>query len=130
MKKILLIISLLFLTSCSYFRENYRESNFKMENGTVLHLIMFESTVPLSERSLVVYGNGHPMYGKECEDPEFKNFSNQLWSEIVKQNDLSHLNAGMLTFVQGQNGVTPIFCNFRYSKNKNGEWIMDSITKG
>ncbi len=130
MKKILLIISLLFLTSCSYFRENYRETNFKMENGTVLHLVMFESTVPLTERSLVVYGNGHPMFGKECEEPEFKSFSNQLWSEIVKQNDLSQLKSGQLRFLQSQTQATPTFCNYYYSKNKNGEWTLESFTKG
>lgn len=130
MKKILLIISLLFLTSCSYFRENYRETNFKMENGTVLHLIMFESTVPLTERSLVVYANGHPMFGKECEEPEFKSFSNQLWSEIVKQNNLSQLKSGQLRFLQNQTQAKPTFCNYYYSKNQNGEWTLESFTKG
>lgn len=124
MKKILLILSLMFLTSCSYFRENYREVNFKMENETVIHLIIFESTVPLSERSLVVYGNEYPLKGRDCEDSELKAFSNKLWSEIAEQNDLSKLNSGTMHLLQKQTESMPTYCSYNYSKGNNGEWTM------
>lgn len=127
MKKTLLVISLLsltFINSCSYFRENYREVNFKMVDGTALPLIIFESTIPLTVRSLVVYVNDYPAKGAECQSLELKEFSGKLWADIVKQNDVSKLDFAQMRLLQKQTESTPTFCIQDFSKDSSGHWAM------
>lgn len=124
MKNSLFIISLLFLTSCSYFRENYRETNFKMKSGTAIRLIIFESTSPFRENYLVVYANDYPLKGRDCEDIELKNFSRELWAELAGREDLSKLKSGSLTLLKRQLETKPENCRFTYSK-RGDEWIQD-----
>lgn len=121
------LISLFLISGCSYFRENYRHTNFKMSNGTeIKNMVFFESTFPLSARTLMAYANDYPGKGKECDDPEFLVFSKQLWTDIVMQHDVSNLSYGQLRLLKSQTASTPTYCAHNYTKGTDGIWTLTS----
>lgn len=124
MRKILFILSLLiFINSCSYFRENYRETSYTVESGERISLIMYEMKEFFGEkRTLYAYGNDYNLKGRKCDDAELKKFSKELWAEIARQNNLAEIKSGIINLLRRQSESTPEYCNFIYSKNENGEW--------
>ena len=125
MKKNLLILGLLLITSCGYFDENIRYPTYKLESGEKVKLVIFERKEFFSEkRNLYLNGRDYNLKGRECEDAELKNFSNELWSETAAQNDLSKIESGTISlFKRQKNESTPEFCKYIYTRKENGEWI-------
>jgi hypothetical protein len=122
MKKLFVLI-LFFFTSCGLYEENHRNVKYNLADGTEVGLRMYERQYPLTQRRLTVYGRKASLEGRDCEDAELNNFSDKVWSEIVKQNDLSNINAGTIFWSQGMlNPATPKYCTFTYEKKDNGEW--------
>lgn len=125
MNKKLFILSLLLLTSCSYFNENFKYPNYTLESGEKVHLIMFERKEFFGEkRYLYVSGNDYNLKGRECVDEELKNFSNELWAKIADQNDLSEIKLGTISLIRRMKSeAMPEFCRYVYTRKENGEWI-------
>jgi len=122
MKKGLFILSLLFLTSCGLFEENRRGEKYTLRNGRQVSVEMSEIKYPLLSRNLKVYVTEDFLKGKYCEDEGLRNLGNEIWAEVVRQNDLSEINSGMLQFMSNQGQATPYICIYTYSKKRNGEW--------
>ncbi len=128
MRKKLFILSLLvFINSCSYFRENYRETSYTVESGERIRLIMYEMNEFFgAERNLYIHTGNQSLTGKDCEDAEFKTFSNEVWAVVAKENDLSKIKTGTIRLFKqykNDNQTIPEFCDFIYSRRENGEWI-------
>jgi len=122
MKKNFFILSLLFLGACGLYEENHRTVKYDLENGSQVELRLYELEYPLMAKTLQVFVNGGYLNGKYCEDANLRIFGNEIWSETVKQNDLSAITSGVVTFSGSQGQPTPYLCKYYYSKKKNGEW--------
>lgn len=113
------------MTSCGLFLgENQRQVVYKSESGTAIQLIISENRLPFSEkRSLVVRSvSDYPLKGRDCEDFELKNFSNEVWSEVVRNNDLSRIASATIVLEKGSVQSRPEYCDFAYSREDGGEW--------
>lgn len=125
MKKLFVFI-LFFFTSCGLYEENHRNVKYNLADGTEIGLRMYERQYPLTQRELIAYAGEYSLKGRDCEDAELKNFSDKVWSEIVKQNDLSIVKAGTIFWFQEMlNNATPKYCTFTYTKKDNGEWTKN-----
>ena len=77
------------------------------------------------ERNLYIHTNNKLLTGKDCEDAEFKKFSNEVWTVVVKESDLSNIKTGTIRLFKQykeDNQAIPEFCDFIYSRRENGEW--------
>lgn len=122
MMKKLFILSLLFLSACGLYEENHRTVKYDLENGSQINLRVYELEYPLMARTLQVFVSGGYLNGKYCEDEGLRKFGNEIWAEVVEQNDLSKISSGVVTFSGSQGQPTPYLCKYYYSKKKNGEW--------
>lgn len=122
MKKRFFILSFLFLSSCGLYEENHRQVKYNLESGKEIKLGIHELEYPLSARTLQVFVSGGYLNGKYCEDGGLRSLGNEIWSEVVKQNNLSEIKSGVLTFSGSQGQVTPYLCKYYFSKKKTGEW--------
>ena len=123
MKKNLLILSLGFFGACGLFTENHRDFKYKTVDGKEIKLNIHEEKHPLSEKILVVYGNDYPLKGMDCEDAALKNFTDEMWGKIAKQNDLAEIKSGTIHLLKRQKEAMPENCNYVYKRQENGEWI-------
>lgn len=123
MKRILLVLSLLFLPCCGLFTENHRELVYRLENGKEVKLTMYEENYPLAKGKILrVYLNGYTLEGKSCEDPEAKKIADEIWTEVAKKDNLSAVYSGGIRILRRQTEAIPEFCDYPYSRKGNGEW--------
>lgn len=122
-RKFFFAASLLLMVSCSFFRENYRTVKYNVESGSQINLIMYEEKELFGEkRSLRTYINDYYLKGSECKAGELQKFSNELWAEIIKKNDLSAIQSGTLYFLRNQSESKPEYCGYIYLKTESGGW--------
>ena len=106
-EKVFTILSLLFLNSCGLYEENQRTAKYNLKNGDQVGVGIYEIKYPLSSRTLQVFVTKDYLKGKYCEDAGLRDLGNEIWAEVVKQNNLSEINSGVLTFSSNQGQVTP-----------------------
>jgi hypothetical protein len=122
MRKELFVLSLLFLSSCGLYEENRRGAKYRLVNGDQVSVGMFELKYPLTQRRLMATVSEDYLKGKYCEDEGLRNLGDEIWAAIVRENNLSEINSGVLTFASNQGQATPYLCKYSYAKEKNGEW--------
>lgn len=88
-------------------------------------MYIYEEEYPFSERVLIVHGNEYALKGRDCEDVELKKFSDELWTEIEKQNDLSKIKSGTISLLKQQKEAVPENCRYVYKRSENGEWTKN-----
>lgn len=123
-----LIVSVLFLFgACGINEENRRNININLKDGTELKLLVFERKSFISEaRTLMIYANAHSLKVRNCGDPVFKNFGDEVFFETVKQNDLPTIESGRIHLAIPQTTPDKPYCIYSYTKKDNGEWIGES----
>jgi hypothetical protein len=127
-KKSLLLFLPVMTISCGVFLgENPRSFMYKMESGEAVSFHISENRFPFTERrSLIVKSTGkYPLKGIDCEDLELKKFSDEVWFQIAKKNDLAGIKSATVMLEKESVQGTPKYCDFGYSRKNSGEWIQD-----
>lgn len=128
MKRNLPILFLPLVTiSCGIFLgENPRSFVYQDESGKISFMLS-ENRLPLTEmRSLIVKStSNYPLRGTDCADAELKKFSEKVWSEIAKRDDLAGINSATMMLEKESVQGVPKYCEFGYSREKKGGWIQD-----
>ena len=126
--KLLLLFLAMMTISCGIFLgENPRSFKYKMESGETLGFSISENRLPFTERRKVIVksSSNYPLKGRDCKDSELKKFSNDMWAEFVKSDELAGIRSGTMMLEKESVQGTPKYCDFSYSRKDNGEWIQD-----
>lgn len=119
MKRKLSILLLQVVTiSCGIFLgENPRSFIYKSRSGDIPFMLS-ENRLPLTERrSLIVKSAGnYPLKGRDCEDSELKNFSDEVWSEIAKRDDVAEIKSATIMLEKESVQGVPKYCEYGYSR--------------
>lgn len=127
MKKILFVLSLLFVNACGINEENRRNLRVNLKDGQELNLFVFEKKSFISEeRTFMIYANAHSLKIKNCDDADFKNFGDEVFFETIKQNDLPTIKSGRIHLAIPQTSPDKPYCIYYYAKKDNGEWLGKS----
>lgn len=129
MKIKLLFLFLTMMTLCCgvFLGENRRSLVYKMESGETVGFSIFENRFPFTEKRYLIVksGSNYPLRGRNCEDLELKEFSNKVWSEVAKNDNLTGIKSATIMLEKESVQGTPKYCQFGYSKAENGEWIQE-----
>lgn len=127
-KPFLLFLAMTTISCGVFLGENPRSFKYKMKSGETLGFGVSENRFPFTERRTVIVksGGNYPLKGKDCKDSELKKFSDEIWAEFIKSDELAGIRSGTMVLekeavVQGK----PEDCYFKYSREDNGEWIQD-----
>ena len=128
--KIKLLLSFLpiMTISCGVFLgENPRSFVYKTESGITLRFSLSENRFPLTEKRTLIAksASNYPLKGKDCEDLELKQFIDEVWSEIVKKDDLTGIKSATVMLEKESVQGTPKYCDFSYSRKDNNEWVQN-----
>lgn len=127
MRKFLFIPILFLVGACGINEENRREVKINLKDGTELKLLVLERKSFISEaKTLMIYANVHPLKIRNCDDPIFKNFGDEVFFETVKENDLPTIESGRIHLAIPQAAPDKPYCIYSYTKKDNGEWIGES----
>lgn len=125
--KLLLILILFFIAACGINEENRRNVKLSLKDGNELNLFVLEKKAFTSEdRTLMIYANAHPVKIRDCAAAEFKNFGDEVFFEVIKQNDLPTTKFGKIHLAIPQAAPDKPYCVYSYAKKDNGEWIGES----
>lgn len=126
--KLLFLFAPLMTVSCGIFLgENSRYFSYKMQSGAVVQLSISENRLPLTERRTLIVksASDYPLRGRNCDDAELKKFSDEVWSEIAKNENLAEIKSATMMLNKEYIQATPKYCEFKYSRKSGDEWIED-----
>lgn len=117
-KSVILFLPLAAISCGIFLGENPRSFIYKSESGDIPFMLS-ENRLPLTQRrSLIVKSAGnYPLKGRDCEDSELKVFSDNVWSEIAKRDDVAGIKSATIMLEKESVQGVPKYCEYGYSRN-------------